>query len=224
MGGIMKKLQEAAREARRTAVGVLIGLVLASPLYVFATTWTPQKTWVANEVPTAAMFNTYIRDNGTHLKEEVDTAVKRLYSDTTDRANSGATATSLAAYALDAGKLSADNQAVRVTAMGVFAANANTKQVTLLFGATVCATSSASTTYNAIAWKLEAIIVRKSATLQRGGGTFISPDGAATALNATYCAPAETLSGSITVQTQGDGDASNDITNTWFVVEYLPGS
>lgn len=214
-------MKERLKRIRETAIGVLIGLVCATPLYVFAA-WTSPRTWVAGETVTASLLNTHLRDNLSFLKGVTDIAVQRLNVNTTSVGNVGAGPDDLITYSLPAGTLATDGQGVRVTAWGVFAVNANAKQVIGNFGGTSTVTSSSSTTFNNISWEIRYLVIRTSATTQISIGTFITPDGAATAIAQQYTTPGETLSGAITIKCRGDGVADNDVIQRGLLVELIP--
>lgn len=122
-------------------------------------------------------------------------------------------------YSLPANTLSANGKAVRITAFGTTAANANNKTIKLYFGSTVVATSGTSG-YNGIAWTLTVPVIRTGAATQLGMGGVAVVGGS---LGNSWSAPAETLSGAITIKVTGqNGTASaNDIVFRGAIVEYL---
>lgn len=137
--------------------------------------------------------------------------------DTTQHANSGAGLTDLTSYALPANVLNANGKAIRIRWWGSYAANANNKQLFFKFGATTFVLEAGA--INGVDWSGEAIIMRTGAATQkvfaesrtRGGGLIVARSGTA----------AETLANSITIKTQAQGVANNDILQEGFFVEVL---
>lgn len=123
-------------------------------------------------------------------------------------------------YALPAAILAANGQAIRVTAWGTYAANADVKTAALIFGATTVATTGAVAS-NGTTWYLQADVFRLSATTQTSIGAAVS----GTTVHANLAAaPGETLSGAITITcTLTDGtSAAADIVCSGMIVEFLP--
>jgi len=61
------------RSTVKSILGVMFGILLGYVAILSATSWTTPKSWGAEEVVTATMLNTHIRDNMLYLKEQVDT-------------------------------------------------------------------------------------------------------------------------------------------------------
>jgi len=121
-------------------------------------------------------------------------------------------------YALPAGHLSATGHAIRFTAYGTLAANANNKTLKGYFGATQCV--ALSTTASGSHWEIRCLVLRTGAATQNSGGFIAIGLGN---LNVTHATPAETLANSITVKVTGqNGTASaNDIVFRTAIVESL---
>lgn len=135
-------------------------------------------------------------------------------------ANSGTSETDLLSYALPAGVLSADGQALRIRAWCSTAANANNKTVKLYFGSTVISNSGARAV-NGGAMVVDGVVIRTAAATQAAVGTHwaqsISVDATAPST------PTETLAGAVTIKVTGQsGTASSDITGVALIVEWVP--
>lgn len=118
---------------------------------------------------------------------------------------------------------STNGTAIKVTAAGTFAANGNTKTVSLkLNGASGTIFSSASGAYNNLSWRLEIIIYKVNATnLSSMGNTFV---GATVAATDVVTGTAITITNANTIDLVGtNGTAlAGDITCNSMYVEYLP--
>jgi hypothetical protein len=121
-------------------------------------------------------------------------------------------------YSLTAGHLSTNGHAIRFTAYGTLAANANNKTLKGYFGATQC--GALSTTASGSHWEIRCLIMRTGAATQNSGGVITIGLGNT---NVTHATPAETLSGAVTVKVTGqNGTASaNDIVFRTAIVESL---
>lgn len=134
------------------------------------------------------------------------------------------TETDLATYAMPAGQVAADGQALRITTAGVLAATTRSRTVRLYLGATLLA--SITTTNSAeLLWSIEAWVTRRSSTSEQifykltlGGAAsdswIISRNGTA----------AENLANALTVKITGQVGGSpvaNDIDCRTFIVEHL---
>lgn len=143
-----------------------------------------------------------------------------LFTSTTAVSNVSTTETDLITYSLPANTLSANGQAVRITAYFTTANNANNKTLRLYFGATLLYDSGAVAFANR-SHKIEAMVIRTGATAQAGAGTYVDSSGSV-GMRA-WSTPAETLSGAVTIKGTGtSGTASSDVTQVAMVVEWVP--
>jgi hypothetical protein len=139
--------------------------------------------------------------------------------DTTQHGNVTTGATTLSSFSLPANVLSANGKIVRITAWGTYAANANNKVIKVFFGATSITLQNGAS--NTGTWRSVTDIVRTGAATQKMNGIQsqrVSGAGDAVVINA---APAETLSGAVTIKTEGTATATNDILQEGFYVEVL---
>jgi hypothetical protein len=136
--------------------------------------------------------------------------------------NSGTSETDLATYSLPGGTLSANGKALRITAFGSFASNANLKTVKVYFGSTVIfqPASSNGSTGN---WAAFGYVIRTGATSQVTWGRAAQTSGGNESANTNpITTPAETLSGAVTIKVTGQSSAaSNDVLLKGFVIEIL---
>ena len=130
---------------------------------------------------------------------------------TTTVANTGNTETNLMTSTFPAAGLAATGDTVEILIFGTTAANGNSKTVAAYFGATKVVQSAAFTT-SAAAWRITGTITRTGATTQVACVTCFV-DGATPVT--TYTAPAETLSGTVTIKATGTGAANSDITQVF---------
>lgn len=151
------------------------------------------------------------------MRTNFTAVARRLTTITALVGNVGAGEDDLMSYALAAGLLATDGQAIRVTAVGIKANNANAKTLRFRFGGTILAAVALGTSAAAV-WRMVVEIVRTGATTQYGA--TITVDNAVMLAGNGY--PAEALSGSITLKCTGDATSNNDIQQTLMVVELLP--
>lgn len=148
----------------------------------------------------------------------------RLSVQTTNVANVSTGETDLMSYVLPANSFNTNGQVLRMRAWGTLVGNANAKQVAVYWGgvsSVVVTLSSNLYTY----WSLEMVIVRTGASTQKRfvRGEATQTAGASPVAIAEYVtAPAQTDTAAITVKVTGTGGASNDITQTGMLVEFLP--
>jgi hypothetical protein len=152
----------------------------------------------------------------------VATLVGVAHVNTTAVGNVGTGADDLMTYTLPANSLSANGKAVRVTAWGTTANNANVKIVAFRFdgnGPVFSMTSSISGT-----WKLSAIIIKTGSNAQ----DFVVE--LAEAQLTSMVTPkqqisigtlAKTDTAAIAIKLQGDATADNDIVQEGMIVEFL---
>lgn len=151
----------------------------------------------------------------------------KFATNTTSNGNVGGGEDILQTVALEAGVLDTDGKAIRIIAFGRFAANANGKTVAVRFGGiggTVVAQSAVgSTDYNNLAWRIEVLIIRTSATAQLSISDFKSQTGGASGSTTLRATPAQTLANAIDIVTTGTSaaSASNDILSDGIIVETI---
>ena len=123
--------------------------------------------------------------------------------------NSGAAPTDLMSYTLGGGALTTTNDYVEVEAFGIFAANANNKSISLVFGGTTIYTIS-PTAINGGSWSLRARIIRTGPTTQEiiveGNGTN------SVLIKTSYTAGTKILANDLIIKVSATGVATNDIT------------
>jgi hypothetical protein len=151
-----------------------------------------------------------------------------LKVDTTTTGNVGAGEDTLTTYTTPANQLGVNGDSYEFDVWGTCAANTNTKDVKVYYGATVLIDGGA-VVLNGVSWRAHGKIVRVTATTQTAsceltvGGTLLS------AVNGTIClttSPAETLSGTVVFKTTGTSAISpndNDIVQNGMVLKWYPG-
>lgn len=153
-----------------------------------------------------------------------------LKSDTTTTGNVGGGEDNLISYSVPASALSVNGQSLEFDVWGSFAANVNTKEVIVYFGATKVADSGAGgLILNGVAWRVHGKVIRTGATTQTAtaeltvGGTLLSGVNGSIAFTT---APAETLSGAITFKCTGTDSgglpADNNIVQNGMHLKWNP--
>ena len=130
----------------------------------------------------------------------------------------------LQSISLPASFLGENGDSAEIEAFGTFAANANAKTISLLFGSTTLITSG-SILQTGGDWNIRAKVIRTGATTQIASATIIINGIDATSLlpaSSKYTTPAETLSGAITIKTQGIGVSSDDVSSKGLIVRWFP--
>lgn len=141
--------------------------------------------------------------------------------------NVGAGEDTLATFTLAASTMDTDDvSAVEIHAWCYCAANANTKTIKLYFGSTVLVTVANATLLNDAPVKLEALVLRKTATTQQaiGEGRSKAAGAAAGVFTVTaqsVTAPGETLANDVTIKVTGEAVANDDILCRALVVKVL---
>jgi len=145
-----------------------------------------------------------------------------IHEDFTPVSNSGTGETDLMTYSVPANTLGTDNDYLEVEAFGEFTAPTGNATVKMKFGAATIFNTSALA-FTTGAWRLRARIVRGGATSQL---TITSFDGDTTLVTVTaqVAAPAETLSGAVTLKCTGQSGASSEVTQEGFIVKWQPAS
>lgn len=139
--------------------------------------------------------------------------------------NNGTTVeTDLVSYTLPASSLSVNGQKLRITAVGTYTNNTNTKTAKLYFGSTVLSSISTAT-LTVTGWQISAVLARTGATTQIATGTTWAGNTGAgsTGTQLIVASPAETLANAITVKVTGQSSAaSNDVATSLVFVEWIP--
>lgn len=123
-------------------------------------------------------------------------------------------------YSVDGGTLAANGNKLVFFDSGSFAANVNTKQLKVKFGATTILDTGALI-FNSGDWSISGIITRTGSATQVASVTFTS---SLTVLTATTAitAPTETLSGAVILKRTGTATLTNDIVDKFSFVEFVP--
>jgi hypothetical protein len=133
-------------------------------------------------------------------------------------ANVSTSETDLYTYTMPANALNANNQSVRVTCWGNFAANGNTKAVNVYLGSSVIA-SMAGLTDSGTSWTVQTLAIRTGAATQNRmavnthGGTVTTQTGTGNQ---------DTTAAIIIKVTGTSATGSGDVTAFGMVVEWLP--
>lgn len=137
---------------------------------------------------------------------------------TTTGTGANTTETDLWTYSLPAGTLSTNLWGVRIKAWGTTGANANNKTFKVYFGATQIV--ALSTTANASGWTSLGTVLRTAAATQQAGAQLQIGLGTT---QSTSTAPAETLSGAVTIKVTGQNGSAvaNDCVFRGATVELL---
>jgi hypothetical protein len=148
-----------------------------------------------------------------------------LHVNTTAVGNVGAGPDVLMTYTVPGNVLSGVKDSLRIRCAGTFAANANSKQLKLIYGATTLFDTTAQLQAGG-SWEFDAVIVRTGAATQKAICRFVI--GATTMLMTTkaeYTTPAETLSGTVVLKCEATtATANNDIVQELCLIEWLPAS
>jgi hypothetical protein len=140
----------------------------------------------------------------------------RALVDTTQHANSGTGNTVMSTMTLPAGTLATNGATAVFYFGGTYAANANNKTITFLFGATTVTLANGGA--NGGGWHVTVYVVRTGAATQKIIAFYGARPGGTGDFNAFATTAAETLSGAITVQTKSQsGTASSDILQEVFI-------
>lgn len=132
-----------------------------------------------------------------------------LSVNTAQAANSGAGETDLITYSLGANSLVNNGDILEIEAWGIYAANANNKTVKLVFGSQTILTTGAIAA-NDGSWKINATIIRESATTQEIVTQIISSN-SSVADSTTRTAGTQDLATALTIKCTGTGTSSSDI-------------
>ncbi len=147
-------------------------------------------------------------------------ALYQQYSNTTPVGNVTTGIDTLISYTLPANVLALDGYNLEIKAWGTFAANANNKELILLFGSAVLYDTGVVAVNNGT-WLLTATITRTGAATQQAITTMTSSN--STVVNSvTYVVPTESLSGTIIIKCTGEAIATNDIVQNGFLLKVIP--
>ncbi len=126
----------------------------------------------------------------------------------------------LLTYTLPANGLGVYGQTIRITAAGIFAANGNTKQVKLYFGATAIVTGT-SYAYNDKTWQFVCIVQRKAAAVGVASGVYSTSD--TTNGPAVHNRTALTVdnTAAVIIKVTGEATSTGDIIQDIMLVEIL---
>jgi len=139
--------------------------------------------------------------------------------DTTASANSGSSETTLISYSFPA-NLKGVGDELYLKAWGVFASNSNNKTIKLKFGSQTILDTGAIAA-NSGSWKIEASIIRTSATTQEIIASLISGNSSVAEV-ATRTQGTQTLSNSNDLIITGQGTSNEDITQNGLIVKLTP--
>lgn len=151
-----------------------------------------------------------------------------LKTDTTATGNVGGGEDNLITYAIPANALPNNACYIEFEMWGSFAANVNTKQLKIVYGATTLLDTT-GLVFNGISWRAKGVVVRTGAATQTAtceltvSGTLL---GAVTTSTAVTTAPTETLSGAVTIKATGTvsgaGTDDNSIVQNGLIVKFYP--
>ena len=142
--------------------------------------------------------------------------------DTTSASNSGVGATDLIEYELSGNSLNTTGDVLEIEAWGVWAANGNTKTITLDFGGqTILSTGAVAA--NAGSWRIKGKVVRTAAATQEIIAEIISSNSSVVD-STTRTAGTQTLSDDLTIKCTATGGASDDITQYALLINLFPNS
>ena len=145
---------------------------------------------------------------------------RSLVTNTTDVGNVGVGEDDLMTYSVPAGTLGVNGDYIEFTMSFDLAANANTKQVKVKFGATTIYASGAQAQNDGVI-TITGQIIRTGAATQRitysvTSNATLFPD------YADYVTSAETLSGAVTLKATGEATSNDDIIQKINLVKFLP--
>jgi hypothetical protein len=134
----------------------------------------------------------------------------KVVADVTSASTSGTGEDTIATLTIPGATLAAAGDSIRIAAIGTMTGTAGNKTVKLKYGGTTVCTVPAAN-YSAGYWMFDVTIVEVSGTAQFAMGTFATPTGIITVLSCAGAAPAETVSGNVSLVVTGEvtdgGDA-----------------
>lgn len=143
-----------------------------------------------------------------------------LNKNTTSASNSGTGATDLITYDLSKNTLSSNGDLLEIEAWGTYAANANNKTVSLVFGGQTILTTGAIAA-NGGSWSIKAKIIRTASSTQEIISEIISSNSSVSE-SATRTAGTQDLTSINTIKCVGTGGASSDITQYALIIKLTP--
>lgn len=150
----------------------------------------------------------------------IDEGPANLITNTTDVGNVGTGVDDLITYSIEAGKLAADGDYLEFTMTFDFAANANNKQITVVYGGTTIYASGAGA-QNDGSMEIKGTIIRTGAATQRITFSQIN-NGTIFTDYADYITATETLSGAVVLKATGEGTSNDDLIQKILIVKYFP--
>lgn len=150
----------------------------------------------------------------------VKKAAYQLVGSTASNANSGGGVTDLTSYTLQPNVLQKNGYNLEIIAYGTYAANANNKQIKLLFGSSTLLDTGVFAASGGT-WKITAIVTRTGAATQSAIGN-VDASNNYTGATASYVVPTESLSATIIIKCTGQGVATNDIVQNGLLIRVMP--
>lgn len=199
-----------------------------------ATKWLEEMTPTVRDNTNSTLSNGALIFNSTanHIEQRTPGTWSSISGNLTNSVasvgNVGAGEDDLVVFTVPAGVLASAGDSLAFDVTGTFAANTNTKQVKVKFGATTLIDST-SQIFNGVTWRAHGRISRVTATTQRAtceltvGGTLLSAINSTIAL---YTTPAETLANAITFKCTGTDTggvpADNAVVQTMEWIAFVP--
>lgn len=146
-----------------------------------------------------------------------------LKADTSTVGNVGAGEDNLTTFSVPAAQLSVNNDYLEFDVWGTTAANANAKEIKVVFGSTTLITTTSLTTINNLDWRCQGKITRTGAATQIATATFTLGGTLLSAVNGTITdvtTPAETLANALTFKCTGTATTDNDIVQTGLILKW----
>ena len=143
-----------------------------------------------------------------------------IHQDTTPVSNSGTGETNLMTYSLPANTMGTDADYVLLDLSGEFVSPTGNSRLRVYFGSTVIFDTTALA-FTTGTWRFQAKVTRTSSTDQVAVTTF-SGDTTLVPVTGRTAAPAETMSGAITIKVTGQGAASDEIFQTDSKIQWWP--
>lgn len=142
---------------------------------------------------------------------------------TTAVTNTGSSATDLMSYTLPGmsalysqGGLASGTNGVRIVACGIFAANGNTKTITLQFGGTTLATINGA--INDGSWRIDAFVFRITSSTQTANALVLYGSTSPLTSTMTTTSPTIDTTASVEIKCVGTGSSTADITQNFLSV------
>lgn len=157
---------------------------------------------------------------------QVGNVPARIFHNVADAPTTGTVIETLYTYTLPANALDTNGQSVDINVWAVTAANANSKTLTVVFGATTIGTSTAQN-FNGETMNMKCNVYRTAAATQKARCVYQSfTTGTFTANNnfvVSSSAPGETLSGPVTILVRGTTPtAAADLTAQAATIDWQP--